>query len=244
MNIKKIADGFPGMAVLLVEEYLKEQHIDVHTVDHVVKKLLKFEEGHESEQEIVMRSLSLFQPFPYRNEYKEAYRFIRNDEGITPLYGKSPEEKRHLFSHTINLYDNSLIEITQSWLNVRPFPLAVWLVGKWFEDDPDEEEHFDNSALNEGLEEYIQKYLTRDLQGQKRMVRMGNLYLPLDAIKKWTTEEGYSYMDSALKYKLVFNAKEEHAGMFDNLVVSYNTEEERQKDIEKLLEMKLSYPQL
>lgn len=138
-QIKKIADGFPGMAVLLVEEYLKEQHIDVHTVDHVVKKLLKFEEGHESEQEIVMRSLSLFQPFPYRNEYKEAYRFIRNDEGITPLYGKSPEEKRHLFSHTINLYDNSLIEITQSWLNVRPFPLAVWLVGKWFEDDPDEE---------------------------------------------------------------------------------------------------------
>ena len=32
--------------------------------------------------------------------------------------------------------------------------------------------------------------------------------------------------------------------MFDNLVVSYNTEEERQKDIERLLEMKLSYPQL
>ena len=73
---------------------------------------------------------------------------------------------------------------------------------------------------------------------------MGNLYLPLDAIKKWTTEEGYSYMDSTLKYKLVFNAKEEHAGVFDNLVVSYNTEEERQKDIERLLEMKLSYPQL
>lgn len=138
-QIKKVADGFPGMAVLLVEEYLKEQQIDVHTVDHVVKKLLKFEEGQEREQEIVMRSLSLFQPFPYRNEYKDAYRFIRNDEGITPLFGKSAEEKRHLFSHTISLYDNSLIEITQSWLNVRPFPLAVWLVGKWFEDDPDEE---------------------------------------------------------------------------------------------------------
>ena len=142
-QIKKVADGYPGMAVLLVEEYLKEQQIDVHTVDHVVKKLLKFEEGQEREQEIVMRSLSLFQPFPYRNEYKEAYRFIRNDEGITPLFGKSAEEKRHLFSHTISLYDNSLIEITQSWLNVRPFPLAVWLEGKWFEDDPDEERMVD-----------------------------------------------------------------------------------------------------
>lgn len=138
-TIKKIADGFPGMAVLMVNEYLREQNVNVHTVDHVVKKLLKFEEGLEKSQEVVLRTLSLFQPCPYRNEYKEAFRFIREDEGITPLFGKSTEEKRHLFSHTIGRYDNSLIEISQCWLNVRPFPLAVWLVAKWFEDDADEE---------------------------------------------------------------------------------------------------------
>ena len=138
-TIKKIADGFPGMAVLMVNEYLREQNVNVHTVDHVVKKLLKFEEGLEKSQEVVLRTLSLFQPCPYRNEYKEAFRFIREDEGITPLFGKSTEEKRHLFSHTIGRYDNSLIEISQCWLNVRPFPLAVWLVGRWFEDDADEE---------------------------------------------------------------------------------------------------------
>ena len=138
-NIKKIADGFPGMAVVLVEEYLKERTIDVHTVDRIVKKMLKFEAGQEHNQEIVLRSLALFQPCPYKDEYREAYRFIRDDEGITPLHGWSPEARRHLFSHTIGRYDNSLLEITQCWLNVRPFPLAVWLVGKWFEDDPDEE---------------------------------------------------------------------------------------------------------
>ena len=97
-TIKKIADGFPGMAVLMVNEYLREQNVNVHTVDHVVKKLLKFEEGQEKSQEIVLRTLSLFQPCPYRNEYKEAFRFIREDEGITPLFGKSIEEKRHLFT--------------------------------------------------------------------------------------------------------------------------------------------------
>ena len=91
-TIKKIADGFPGMAVLMVNEYLREQNVNVHTVDHVVKKLLKFEEGQEKSQEIVLRTLSLFQPCPYRNEYKEAFRFIREDEGITPLFGKSIEE--------------------------------------------------------------------------------------------------------------------------------------------------------
>jgi len=57
-TIKKIADGFPGMAVLMVNEYLREQNVNVHTVDHVVKKLLKFEEGQEKSQEIVLRTLS------------------------------------------------------------------------------------------------------------------------------------------------------------------------------------------
>ena len=64
-TIKKIADGFPGMAVLMVNEYLREQNVNVHTVDHVVKKLLKFEEGLEKSQEVVLRTLSLFQPCPY-----------------------------------------------------------------------------------------------------------------------------------------------------------------------------------
>lgn len=132
-QIKKIADGFPGMAVELVSEFQKEHNINVHTVDHIVKKMLKFEKGMEREQEIALRSMALFQPCPYKDDYKEAFRFIREDEGITPLFGKSNEEKRRLFSQTINRYDGSLIETTQSWLNVRPFPLAIWLVEKWFE---------------------------------------------------------------------------------------------------------------
>lgn len=138
-QIKKIADGFPGMAVELVSEYKKERDINVHTVDHMVKKMLKFEKEIEKDQEIVLRSMALFQPCPYRDDYKEAFKFIREDEGITPLYGKSKEEKRRLFIQTINRYDGSLIETTQSWLNVRPFPLAIWLVEKWFESGVDEE---------------------------------------------------------------------------------------------------------
>ena len=186
-QIKKIADGFPGMAILLVEEYLKEQHVDVHTVDHVVKKLLKFEKGQEREQEIVMRSLSLFQPFPYRNEYMEAYKFIRNDEGITPLFGKSAEEKRHLFSHTISLYDNSLIEITQSWLNVRPFPLAVWLVGKWFEDDPDEERMVDIVERIQALDKPLYTVIRDGLY--RRLNYMQDSEAAYDLIQKLTGEK-------------------------------------------------------
>ena len=138
-QIMKISDGFPGMAIELVTEYKKQQNVNIHVVDHVVKKMLKFEEGSEKEQEIAMRSMALFQPCPYRDEYKEAFKFIRDNDDITPLYGKESGERRRIFNKTISIYEGSLIETTQSWLNVRPFPLAIWLVEKWFENGVDEE---------------------------------------------------------------------------------------------------------
>lgn len=138
-QIKRIADGFPGMANLLVKEYRNSKDVSIHAVDHLVMKLLKFDPDMHGDDKKVMQSLSLFQPCPYQEPYKEAFRFIRENESITPLFRRSPQEKRYLFNKTINKHDNSLIEITACWLNVRPFPLAVWLVGKWFEDDNDVE---------------------------------------------------------------------------------------------------------
>ena len=138
-QIMRIADGFPGMANLLVKEYRNSKDINIHTVDVLVKKLLKFDPNMRGDDKTVMQSLALFQPCPYQAPYKEAFKYIRENENITPLFGRSPIEKRHLFNKTINKHDNSLIEITACWLSVRPFPLAVWLVSKWFEEDNDEE---------------------------------------------------------------------------------------------------------
>ena len=138
-QIMRIADGFPGMANLLVKEYRNSKDINIHTVDVLVKKLLKFDPDMRGDDKTVMQSLALFQPCPYQAPYKEAFKYIRENENITPLFGRSTTEKRHLFNKTINKHDNSLIEITACWLSVRPFPLAVWLVSKWFEEDNDEE---------------------------------------------------------------------------------------------------------
>lgn len=138
-QIKRIADGFPGMANLLVKEYQNSKDVNIHTVEHLVTKLLKFDPQMHGDDKTVMKSLALFQPCPYQEPYKRAFKFIRDNESITPLFGKSPQEKRMIFNKTIHQYDSSLIELTACWVNVRPFPLAVWLVGKWFEDDNDEE---------------------------------------------------------------------------------------------------------
>lgn len=100
------------------------------------------------------------------------------------------------------------------------------------------------SELNLNLKEYIAKYLVQDINNGSRMVRIGQLYLPLNAIKTWKTEDKYSYLESRMKYDLIINAKDQNPSVFDNQVMSYIDKEERRKDIEKLLEMKLSNPQL
>lgn len=162
--IKKIADGFPGMAIDLVRNFKEGQgNIDIHRVDHFINKLLKFEKGHEEEQRMVLCSLALFQPCPYDNEYKKAFMFIRDNESITPLYNYSQEQKRHVFSHTIDRYDKSLIEISESWLTVRPFPLANWLVNKWFADDNDPERFEQIVADIENLDEPYREVIKNGL---------------------------------------------------------------------------------
>ena len=106
------------------------------------------------------------------------------------------------------------------------------------------EEEQSLSELNLNLEDYQREYISKDVQTNARIVKLGDSYLPLNAIKKWSREDSYSYMKSEPQYKLVLNSKESNPGVFDNVVVLYNSREQREKDIEKLLEMKLSNTQL
>ena len=64
-QIKRIADGYPGMANLLVKEYRNSKGVNIHTVDHLVTKLLKFDPTMNGNDKIAMQSLALFQPCPY-----------------------------------------------------------------------------------------------------------------------------------------------------------------------------------
>ena len=120
-QIMRIADGYPGMANLLVREYRNSKGVNIHTVDHLVLKFLKFDPNMNGDDKTALQSLALFQPCPYQEPYKDAFKFIRENESITPLFRRSPQEKRLIFNKTIHKHDNSLIEITACWLNVRRF---------------------------------------------------------------------------------------------------------------------------
>lgn len=122
--------------------------------------------------------------------------------------------------------------------------VPVELLYRFLEDSPDEERHLSIEDLNEGLRNYLQEYICRDISTNTRVVKLGNIFLPLQAITKWTLEEKYSYLNNCPDYRIVLNSTEGHAGPWNNLVISYPTEEERQKDIEKLIELKLSWTQM
>ena len=131
-DIKKMSEGFPAMAIRLVNAFLENGKYDMHSLDSLLPKILNLDSDVQPDEITVLSSLSLFQPVPVGN--KNAFDFIVNNACITSLPGYSPIDKRKLFNRVIKHFDKSIIENTGTWLNVRPFPLAVMLASKWFED--------------------------------------------------------------------------------------------------------------
>lgn len=131
-EVKKIADGFPSMAYELVDTYRKGKHVKLEQAEELVTKLLRLPEDNEKSQRTVLEALSLFQPFPLAQFNRSAYEFIIRNEIIMPLESRSfPSRKREVNKVKAH-FSPILIEDTGSLLNVRPFPLAVYLAKEWF----------------------------------------------------------------------------------------------------------------
>ena len=96
----------------------------MHSVEHLMPRLLNLDPVSDKEKRIVLEILSLFVPFPYGDSYKEHYNHIIDDIAITPLFGKTFDEKRSLFHQVITHYDEKLVELLGSWINVRFFQIG------------------------------------------------------------------------------------------------------------------------
>lgn len=130
-QIKQAVDGYPGLACEMVDKYHKEGNVSFHTVDELLPKLVSYAKGHENEQESVMMMLSLFQPFPKSKANKAAYDFIIGNDILSGLDG-SYVHRQKVINQTVSRFGDALIDRYDEWLNVRPFPLAVWFIDKWF----------------------------------------------------------------------------------------------------------------
>lgn len=131
-EVKKIADGFPSMAYELVDTYRKGKHVRLEQAEDLVTKLLRLPKDDGKSQRTVLETLSLFQPFPLPRFNRSAYEFIIRNEIIMPLESTSFPLRKRKVNEVKAHFSPTLIEDTGSLLNVRPFPLAVYLAKEWF----------------------------------------------------------------------------------------------------------------
>ena len=132
-QVKRISDGYPFLAIRLVEAFKDYKRVSALDVEALMPKLLKIDPINERAELTVMQSLALFQPLGFAGSRSDEFDLVVTNILITPLLGFSNDEKRLLFNKVIRKFSDTFIDKGTEFLNVRPLPLAIWLVKKWLE---------------------------------------------------------------------------------------------------------------
>lgn len=147
--IKDYSGNIPYMAFLLTDTYRQYGVVKLKNANDVLNKLLG--SPTENEQK-VLASISIFKLLGFRGEAKKEYDIVKSDINIHHISGVKNQELNYLFNHTIDKYKRKrLIEELTYWINVRPQPLAEWLVSSWFDNTNSDSllNMFDNISQNQ-----------------------------------------------------------------------------------------------
>jgi hypothetical protein len=129
--IQSMAGGFPLIALKLVDSYKKSGYTTLLDEDSLWESMLGYEQLDEKKKR-VLEVLALFNPIGYKDEEETDLKWLKCNVNITLLFNCSEAELDQLFDEVIALYkEKEIIEVNRCWIQVRPLPLAVWLVGKW-----------------------------------------------------------------------------------------------------------------
>lgn len=124
----------PFMALLLTQAYNKTSQIGQIDNNVLISHLLDIKGSNPEEQRIAMRTLSLCQPLDYNNATSDIAKYLINSKRFTPIINTSID-KEILFNNVVKeLSNRTLIEKDSTYINVRPQPLAIWLVGEWIKE--------------------------------------------------------------------------------------------------------------
>lgn len=119
------------MAFLLTDTYRQYGIVKLKNTNDVLNKLL----GSPSDDEQkVLASIAIFKLLGFKGEAKKEYNIVKNYVDIHHIIDVKGSDLDYLFSQTIDNYKRRrLIEELTYWINVRPQPLAEWLVSSWFD---------------------------------------------------------------------------------------------------------------
>lgn len=132
----EFSDGIPYMAILLADALLVEKlPAGYISDDTLLDRLLGLDEKNPDDLQTkrILEAYSLFHPLGYDGEYAPQLNYVANDPNIAPLNVFDPPTRVVLFKEVCERYKKrQLMEHLGNWVNVRPLPLAVWLLNQWF----------------------------------------------------------------------------------------------------------------
>lgn len=135
-RIVELSECIPYMAILLVEEINKhagdEQYdtISLNVVDFC-SRMLHFDGPNKGDEMTALESLALFSPLGYGEMDRWQYEYVMNSNHITAIVNNVNREV--LFDGVVTKAKRQeILEHLSTWINVRPAPLAAWLMEEWF----------------------------------------------------------------------------------------------------------------
>lgn len=196
-TIKRFSEGFPMIAIKLVLAVKSGEEINIHHTDSIIERLLDIDINDGSDESEYLKVMSLFQPFPVS---EEAFKAIFSSDCFSRLNKLTPNELLRLRKRVDKKYGGSLIEITGGGSTIRPFPLAINIAGKWFEDN-------DDPVIFKGLIDYVNnlpdppKKLIVECMA-KRLERMNESAAAMDLVARLNNVNGVFRDENVVRSEL------------------------------------------
>ena len=132
-NLIEHSGDIPFMALLLTQAYNKSQEVGRIDNSVLIEHLLDLHAENANNQRIAMRTIALLQPFDYAEGKSETAKYLIENDKFTPIVENI--RRSVLFDKVVkHLKERNLLEEDASFINMRPQPLAIWLVGEWIKE--------------------------------------------------------------------------------------------------------------
>ncbi len=133
-TIIEYAEGIPYMAVLMIESLNKDSEPNIRNLSRsaLCKRMIHLNPSFDEDAQLkAYQTISLFSPLGYEGNDSDQLSFVRDNDNITPIV--TLVNRNNLFKQVISSGINQqIIEQRSTWINVRPWVLAVWLLEDWY----------------------------------------------------------------------------------------------------------------
>lgn len=185
-DIKKFSHGFPMLAVALVDKYNKGENINIHDADDILNICWNDHEKRDSQESQMLKLISLFQPFPIEDK---AFDAILSTKCFSSLSGLDKLDRIKLRRQVINHYGDTILEVTDGGMNIRPYPLAMHLAKQWLKENGDPAILVELGKYIKSLDESIGNLIIECMCG--RLHKMDDDSTAVALVAELTGENGF-----------------------------------------------------